>query len=205
MLKTLVIGNGVSGKSACKLLKKLGYRTYVLDDNKKYKLELIKDRLFKDLSFIVVSPGVNLNHELIKEAKKQNIRVIGELELGFKYLKGKVIAITGTNGKTTTTTLVGEILRQEGAQVFVGGNIGNAVSSFCLSAEETDVTVLDFDSEREQEIFDEFNRIFNDAGYNDEVVKALEILCNEQMNDKYFMQNKTGEQLAIEIMAKMGL
>ena len=68
---------------------------------------------------------------------------------------------------------------------------------------ETDVTVLEFDSEREQEIFDAFNKVFNEAGCNDEVVDALQMLCELQQANPKYMLYKTGEQLAKDIMSKM--
>ena len=112
-MKTLILGAGISGKSANKLLKKLGNSTFVLDDNKKLILSPLKDRLFSDLSLIVVSPGVSLDHEVIVEAKKRGIEVIGELELGCRYLSCPYIAITGTNGKTTTTTLTSQLIKHK--------------------------------------------------------------------------------------------
>lgn len=144
-MKALIIGNGVSGKAANKLLKKLGYSTYILDDNKNFKSIKLRDRLISSLSLLVVSPGISLDHELVKEAKKRKIPVIGELELGASYLPCEIVAITGTNGKTTTTSLVGELLNTND-NVFIGGNIGTAVSSFALNAKCSDRVVLEVSS-----------------------------------------------------------
>jgi len=144
-MRALIIGNGVSGKAANKLLKKLGYSTYILDANKKLNSIKLRDRLFSRLSLLVVSPGVELEHELVKEAKRRRIPVIGELELGASYLPCEVVAITGTNGKTTTTSLVGELLNSNN-NVFVGGNIGTPVSSFALNAKCSDRVVLEVSS-----------------------------------------------------------
>ncbi len=144
-MKALILGAGISGKSANKLLKKLGYSTYLLDDKKKISYKGLLDRLLCDLSLLVVSPGVELDHPIVCLAKEKNIEVVGELELGFRFLKCPAIAITGTNGKTTTTTLAGELLKGE-KNVFVGGNIGTAVTSFALQTETSDLAVLEVSS-----------------------------------------------------------
>lgn len=145
-MKALIIGAGVSGKSANKMLKKLGYSTYLLDDKKKIRFTGLRDRLLSNLSLVALSPGVPLSHELVTEAKAQNAEIIGELELGFRELKCPVIAITGTNGKTTTTTLVGELMQGEAENVYVGGNIGIPVTSFAMNTKVEDVAVLEVSS-----------------------------------------------------------
>ncbi len=144
-MKALVLGAGVSGKSATKLLKKLGFSTYLLDDKKQFLLKRLKERIFENLSLMVISPGVCEEHPLVCEAKARGVKVIGELELGARELACPIIAITGTNGKTTTTTLTGELLKGW-KNVFVGGNIGVAVSNFCLDAKEEDYAVLEVSS-----------------------------------------------------------
>ena len=113
MLKALVVGNKISGKSAKKLLKKIGYKVIMIEDDKSEKYYRLKDRLFMGLSFVVVSPGVKPDSEIILKAKEYNIRVVGEFELGTNQVFGDMIAITGTNGKTTTTTLIYEIIKSE--------------------------------------------------------------------------------------------
>ncbi len=145
-MKALIIGAGVSGKSANKMLKKLGYSTYLLDDKKKIRFAGLKDRLLSNLSLVVLSPGVELSHKLVVEAQTKNIEVVGELELGFRELKCKTIAITGTNGKTTTTTLVKELMLGEAENVYVGGNIGIPVTSFAMNTKPNDVAVLEVSS-----------------------------------------------------------
>ena len=144
-MKALIIGAGKSGKSASKLLKKQGYRTYIVDDNKKFIFKSTRDRLFEGLSLCVVSPGVPFEHELVQEAIKRGVEVVGEFELGARYLRGGVIAITGTNGKTTTTSLTHELLKGR-ENLFVGGNIGVPVTSFALSSKQESVSVLEVSS-----------------------------------------------------------
>lgn len=143
MQKALIIGAGVSGKSVNKLLKKIGVKTYIVDDKKKFKFKPLKDRLFSGLSFVIVSPGVEPCHQLIQEAKNRGVAIYGELEFATQFLCSQIVAITGTNGKTTTTTLIYEILKRA-YSCFVGGNIGIPVSSFCLKSH--DVSVLEVSS-----------------------------------------------------------
>ena len=144
-IKALVIGLGKSGFSASKflaengarvtavdtaaaerlqtdvkLLKKLGVEVFT-NDNSLRRLEL------KDL--VVTSPGVQLEHPLITGARRVGIPVISELELGYRFCNGVVIAITGTNGKSTTTSLIGAIFEKAGIPHFVAGNIGTPITS----------------------------------------------------------------------------
>ena len=84
---------------------------------------------------VIISPGIPNSSTIIKKLKTLNIPIISEIEFGFRYSKGKIIAITGTNGKTTTTLLVGHILKKSGYDVLVAGNIG---TSFCMSLANRD-------------------------------------------------------------------
>ncbi|MGD9208930.1 MAG: Mur ligase family protein, partial [Syntrophobacterales bacterium] len=81
--------------------------------------------LFTDADLIVVSPGVPLNIPQLQEARSKSVPIIGELELASRFLKLPILAISGTNGKTTTTELVGDMFNHSGQRAFVGGNIGN--------------------------------------------------------------------------------
>ncbi|HEU5133147.1 MAG TPA: Mur ligase family protein, partial [Pyrinomonadaceae bacterium] len=85
--------------------------------------------LLDQLDLVVVSPGVPATIIPIRYAERAGAEVIGEVELAYRYLKGRVVAITGSNGKTTTTSLIGELLRDAGLPVQVGGNIGKALIS----------------------------------------------------------------------------
>ena len=146
MLKALVVGNKLSGKSAKKLLKKMGYKVTMIESDKSEKYYLLRDRLFMGLSLIVVSPGVPFDSEIILKAKQKNISVIGEFELGTNQVFGDMIAITGTNGKTTVTTMISEIMKAQNKNTFVGGNIGVPVSSFALKTTSKSKTVLEVSS-----------------------------------------------------------
>lgn len=146
MLKALVVGNGKSGKSARKLLKKMGYRVTLIEDDRSEKYFKLRDRLFDGLSLVALSPGVSLSSEIVQIAKQKNIKVLGEFELGANQIFGDIIAVTGTNGKTTVTTLISEIIKSEYSNTFVGGNIGIAVSSFALKTTSKSKSVLEVSS-----------------------------------------------------------
>ena len=94
----------------------------------------------KDL--IVISPSISQEHPLVEYAKRYSIPVIGEIELGYRFCRGKIVAVTGTNGKTTTTKLIGDILNSSGKKAYALGNIGK---SFCENVEkikEDEIAVL---------------------------------------------------------------
>lgn len=153
-MRVLVLGNGLSGESARKFLTKKGYEVEILDEREMNKIALEKktDRLFSGLSFIVTSPGISHKNYIIKEAKKQKIKVVGELELGADNLQGSVIAVTGTNGKTTTVTLINFLLKDLEKQTFLGGNIGIPVTSFAGKTAPDDITVLECSSYQLEDI-----------------------------------------------------
>ena len=150
--KVLIVGMGKSGKAAAQAMVKLGADVCVQDSKKEEEVDpqlrvFLKDRNIKcywndqpkDMSvfdMLILSPGVPPRLDFIDEAKKHGAEIIGELEIAYRVGKGNYVAITGTNGKTTTTTLVGEIYKAAGKKTYVVGNIGVAVISKALSAEE---------------------------------------------------------------------
>ena len=148
MKRALIIGNGKSGRSANKFLKQLGYVTYIADDDQKNLSKLYKrDRFIKNLSLIVLSPGISTEHEIISIAKKYGIDYLCEFELGVEFLKCKNVMITGTNGKTTTTALTSKLLENgKYKNVFTGGNIGIPVTNFALQTCNNDIAVLEASS-----------------------------------------------------------
>lgn len=156
--KVLVIGTGLSGIGSAHLLCEVGAAPILLDENEKaeetairQKLEeadrdkvtivigKLSEELVKELVLVVPSPAVPLDAPTMLRLKEAGIPVWSEIELAFNYAKGKLVAITGTNGKTTTTTLVGEIMSAYFDDVYVVGNIGH---SYALEAPRmTDKTV----------------------------------------------------------------
>lgn len=157
----VIIGAERSGVAAAKLAKSLGAIPFVSDKGDKSKLlnsiEILEkekieyetnfhsDKVFKT-ELMIISPGVSLNSEIIIKAKEKNIKIIGELEFAYRFNKGKIIAITGTNGKTTTTSLCGYMFNRAGLKTFVGGNIGKAFSEFVLETDENSYTILEVSS-----------------------------------------------------------
>lgn len=142
----LVYGMGRSGQAACKLLHSLDACVSVYDDDKKYAHMFCFDEkpLEKDYDLVVVSPGIKvIKNALIEGFISKNINIISELDLGFTFTKGRIIAVTGTNGKTTVTSLVGKILKDAGKEVFVCGNIGLPLSSIAKSTNKQSFVVCE--------------------------------------------------------------
>jgi len=102
--------------------------------------------LLDQLDLVVISPGVPASIIPIRYAERAGVEVIGEVELAYRYLKGHIIAITGSNGKTTTTSLIGELLRDAGMKVQVGGNIGQALISMVENSNGDGWTVVELSS-----------------------------------------------------------
>ncbi len=151
--KCLVIGSGISGVGAVSMLGHMGADITLFDGGDKITQEELEakvpqgvqakcyvrqlpEELLSRIEVAVLSPGVPTDIPLVQELKTRGTRIIGEIELGFLAEQGRVAAITGTNGKTTTTTLVGEIMKANMGpeKVFVVGNIGNP---YTLEAEKT--------------------------------------------------------------------
>ena len=158
----MVVGLGKSGVAAAHFLQARGARVTVSDSKAETHLRneipalLDKgiavetgghgERTFRDQELIVVSPGVPYDVPQLVQARKLGVPVIGEVELASRFLHGHLIAITGSNGKTTTTTLVGEILEAAGKDVLVGGNIGTPVVSMVAESKAETYDVLEISS-----------------------------------------------------------
>lgn len=134
----LVYGLGTSGFGAIKLLKKIKAKIFVYDDNlenlKNFeddaitKIEAISENILNNIDLIVVNPCVSIYSEYLKLASLLNVKMISEIELAYLYSKGNIISITGSNGKTTTCSLVYNIFNLSNKKCSLVGNIGN---SFC--------------------------------------------------------------------------
>lgn len=150
-----VIGYGRSGKAVSKLIEHLGKEPFVSDLSRNiskipYESEWGRhtDRLL-EMEVLVVSPGVPLDIPILLKAKEKGIPVIGEIEFASRYLEGKLIAITGTNGKTTTAAMTHHILKESfGSKVFLGGNIspGTPLSSLVYNSNSETITVVEVSS-----------------------------------------------------------
>lgn len=160
--RVLVVGLGRSGVAAAFFLQDRGARVTVSDSKPEAQLQseipaLLDrgisvetgrhgERTFRDQDLIVVSPGVPSDQPQLEQARLRGIPVIGEVELAFRFVQGRVAAITGSNGKTTTTTLTGEILAKSGRKTLVGGNIGTPVITLAGQSSSESMVVLEISS-----------------------------------------------------------
>ncbi|MCJ7618420.1 MAG: UDP-N-acetylmuramoyl-L-alanine--D-glutamate ligase [Desulfobacterales bacterium] len=158
----LVVGLGVTGVATARFLTNRGASVTVTDQKKEQeicsidplirelgiRIELGPHRIetFERADLIVVSPGVSHTILPIRRAKEQGISVIGEIELASRFIAEPIIAVTGTNGKTTTTTLLGKMLEDSGLKVFVGGNIGNPLIAYADIEEKAEIVVIEVSS-----------------------------------------------------------
>ena len=112
------------------------------------RAELGKHRMetFLNADLIVISPGVPHTIEPVAKARSRGVPVIGEIELAFRFIDTPIVAVTGTNGKTTTTELIGAMLQNSGRRVFVGGNIGNPLIGYADNHDPVDVVVAEISS-----------------------------------------------------------
>ena len=148
-MKVLILGSGLSGRAVADLLESEDYESAFAkteDINAEFFEKDYLDRLFSGLSFIVKSPGISPKIALINSAKKYKIAVVGEFEYSANKLKSDIIAVTGTNGKTTTVSLINHILSATNRNVFLGGNIGIPVSNFAGKDNDNDIAVLECSS-----------------------------------------------------------
>jgi len=160
--RALVVGLGKSGVASALFMKAHGARVTVSDtksgDELRNEIPVLLDhgitvetgghgdRTFRGQDLIVVSPGVPVDAPPLVQARSLGETVIGEIELAAQFLPGPVIAITGSNGKTTTTTLAGEVMAAAGFPVLVGGNIGTPAISLAERAKSDTVIVLEVSS-----------------------------------------------------------
>ncbi len=160
--RVLVVGLGKSGIASALFLADQGARVAVSDTKSEeelhHEIPLLLDhgigveagyhgeRTFKEQELIVISPGVPSDVPQLMQARQAGIPVIGEVELAARYLKGHIVAITGSNGKTTTTALAGEIIAAGGKRTLVGGNIGTPAISFVGAATDDSWIVLEVSS-----------------------------------------------------------
>jgi len=160
--KILVLGAGISGMSVALILRRKGAGVILSDTHS--RSELPRDfsplaeagavlalgtqtvGLLDGLDYLVLSPGISIYAPLVEQAMQRGIPVMSEIEVAYHLCRVPMVAITGTNGKTTTTTLVGEMFRQAGRKVVVGGNIGLALSQEVLGVPEDGIVVAEISS-----------------------------------------------------------
>ena len=161
--KVLVVGAGISGVGAAALLLYHNAHVTLYDGNISLQEEILREKFensekitihigelkkeeVQDFECVVVSPGVPLDLPVINMIKEMEIQIIGEVELAFLLGRGEVLAITGTNGKTTTTALLGEIIQRYKKNVFVVGNIGTAYTTVANNTDEESTIVAEVSS-----------------------------------------------------------
>ena len=160
--KVLVVGMARTGIAAVKFLKGKGSLVTTTEVKPKEEMKEAVEALrgmnvseewgghqteaFLKQDLIVVSPGVDLNIEPVQKATQHGVRVISEIELACRFIHVPIIAVTGTNGKTTTTLLIGEMLREDGKKVGVGGNVGEPLILFADGKDQWEVLVVEISS-----------------------------------------------------------
>src|SRR5215471_3540915 len=155
-VRTLVVGMKKSGVAAVELLRREGAVVRATDlkpldqipeaQGFDVPFSIQSDAVFENCDLIVLSPDVPADLPPLEAARQRGVTVIGEVELAAPFLKGRVIGITGSNGKTTTTSLTGHILREAGVSVQVGGNIGVPLAAMIDTSREDGWSVLELSS-----------------------------------------------------------
>lgn len=191
----LVVGTGISGIAAVKLLSEKGANIVLLEGNDKLTASEIENKYDADLNIkliigelpeecmetlnlAVLSPGVPIDIPMVNAIREKGIQIIGEVELAYECARGQLLAITGTNGKTTTTALVGEIMKAAKESVFVVGNIGMPYTGYALETTEDSVTVAEISSFQLETIQD----------FKPDVSAVLNI-SPDHLNRHYTMEN----------------
>ncbi|MBQ4559006.1 MAG: UDP-N-acetylmuramoyl-L-alanine--D-glutamate ligase [Tyzzerella sp.] len=161
--KVLVFGSGISGIGACRLLEQVNKDVILYDGNVSLDADKIREQLGRtsraevvlgelseeiidSLELVVMSPGVPTDLSIVETMREKGLPIWGEIELAYHYGKGDVLAITGTNGKTTTTALLGEIMKNYKESVYVVGNIGNPYTAVALDMTAESIAVAEVSS-----------------------------------------------------------
>ena len=161
--KVLVFGTGISGIAAANLLEDQGACPVLFDGNTQLKEADVREKLpagskaeimigdlseekMSELALVVLSPGVPTDLPLVNQLRDKGLKIWGEIELAYEFSKGDVLAITGTNGKTTTTSLLGAIMQHAKESAFIVGNIGIPYTQIAEETKENSVTVAEISS-----------------------------------------------------------
>ena len=161
--KVLVFGTGISGIAAANLLEDQGACPVLFDGNTQLKEADVREKLpagskaeimigdlseekMSELALVVLSPGVPTDLPLVNQLRDKGLKIWGEIELAYEFSKGDVLAITGTNGKTTTTSLLGAIMQHAKESAFIVGNIGIPYTQIVEETKENSVTVAEISS-----------------------------------------------------------
>lgn len=225
-MKIVVLGGGESGFGAAYLAKKKGFEVFLSDKGQirdNYKNLLIENNIdFEEGShdeerilaadWVVKSPGIPKKAEMIQKIQEKNIRISSEIEFASEFTNAKIIAITGSNGKTTTTSLIYHILKNDGLNVGLGGNIGKSFAKQ-VADENYDYYVLEVSSFQLDDIqnfrpyislllnlspdhLDQYN-----YNYEEYAFAKFRIVENQE-NDNYFIYNRDDE-MSLNILQKL--
>ena len=153
----MIFGDGVSGKGAKSILEKMEYEIIMVDDKTGLPSDIAEELLDK-VDIFIKSPGIPYT-KLVKKAIEMGIEVIDEIELAYRYMKAegiktKIIAVTGSNGKTTVTTKITELLKKAGYIAEYAGNIGNSFGKLISERKNLDYVVLELSSFQLENIID---------------------------------------------------
>ncbi|MDD2217633.1 MAG: UDP-N-acetylmuramoyl-L-alanine--D-glutamate ligase [Eubacteriales bacterium] len=211
--KVLIIGMGKSGIAATQALLKLEAQISVQDTKRPEQIDpqlisFLKGKNVKcyfgcvpenigEYHMLILSPGVSVDLNFIAEAKEKGVEIIGELEIAYRIGQGKYIAITGTNGKTTTTTLAGEIFKAAKRKTYVVGNIGVAVISMALTADDDSWLVTEtssFQLETTKDFKPEISAILNITPDHMDRHKTME---NYEAAKAKIFKNQTEDQYLV--------
>lgn len=222
--KVLIVGTGKSGVAAAELLQKKQADLIIFDGNKELKEEQVKEKsgafsdaeivlgelpesVMEELDLVVLSPGVPTDLPMVNAIRDKKIPIIGEIELAYQCAKGKILAITGTNGKTTTTALLGEIMKNYFSDVKVVGNIGIPYTSVAADTTEETVTVAEISSfqlETAVEFRPEVSAILNITPDHlnrhhtmENYISAKEAITRNQTKDDYCVLNYEDDVLRV--------
>ena len=212
--KILVIGAGISGFAAAKIAKKFGADVTLSDakaeSDLKYNFNELRslninlqfgpqsDKLLDDVDLIIVSPAVPIKIPLLQSAIKRKIEIISEVELAYDLAKSPICAVTGTNGKTTTVTLLGLLLETAYKKVGVGGNIGIALSEVALEVGESGCIAAEISSyqmEATKNFHPHVSAILNVTP--DHIKRHGSMEVYQEMKEKIFAQEGKNDFLVI--------
>lgn len=220
--RVLVFGSGISGIGAADLLKTVGAVPVIYDGNVKLNPDDIRAKLqdgndvevilgelsqevMETLDLVVLSPGVPTDLPIVLKLKEQGLTIWGEVELAYQMGKGRVLAITGTNGKTTTTAMLGKIMGDYLDSVYVVGNIGTPYTSVALEMKEDTTTVAEISSfqlETIEKFQPEVSAILNITPDHlnrhhtmEEYIRVKELITSNQTSEQVCVLNYEDEVL----------
>lgn len=212
--KVFVAGTGKSGMAAAKLLLDSAIGVILFDENEKVDVEKIRSQFAQDApleivvgtlteetvskaSVMVISPGISIEAPFTAMFRAKNIPIWSEVELAYRFGKGRLAAITGTNGKTTTTSLTGEIMKAYYDSVFVVGNIGTPYTQAALSMTQDSVTVAEISSFQLESIVDfhpQISAILNVTPDHLNRHHTMEIYADTKMQ---ICQNQSSDEICV--------